>query len=91
MNCVPEVLDEWKLVSDKVEEGEDDKHGNEPALGDEGEVRVHAVQVQPAGREGESEQGQVGIQAGGECQAQGCTESDEIHGVFLLDCMCSLP
>src|SRR6266566_4916364 len=39
----------------------------------------------------ESEQGQVCIQAGGECEAEGCTESDDIHDIFLLVCMFTLP
>ncbi len=91
VNGVPYMVDEGNLVGDKVEECEYDKRGDEPALGDKGEVRAHREQMQPAYRESESEQGQVCIQAGGECEAEGCTKSDDIHEIFLLVCMFTLP
>src|SRR5438445_792969 len=54
-------------------------------------TRLSTMWRKPAYRESESEQGQVCIQAGGECEAEGCTESDDIHGIFLLVCMFTLP
>ena len=51
VNGVPYMVDEGNLVGNKVEECEDDKRGDEPVLGDKGEVRAHRVQMQPAYRE----------------------------------------
>src|SRR5258708_27738532 len=91
MDGIPYVVDERNLIGDKVEECKDDKRGDEPGLGDEGEVWVQLVHVQPAYRERESEHGQVCIQARGECKAERCSECDNIHSVCLPICMLTPP
>ena len=90
VNNVPEVVDERNLVGNKVKECEDHKRSDEPVLSDEGEARTQRVQVQPAHRECESKHRQIGIQAGGECQAERCTEINDVHDVFLPVCMMML-
>ena len=87
MDGIPDMVDEGNLIGDKVKECKDDKYGHEPGMSDKGEVRVHTVQMQPAYGERESEQGQVCIQARGECKAERCTECNNIHNVCLPNCM----
>src|SRR6266849_3659225 len=86
MDGIPAMVDERNFIGDKVEYGQKSKRGDQPVGGDESEVWVHLVQVQPAHGESESKQRQVSIQARGQCQAEGCTQTLDIHKGFLLIC-----
>src|SRR5579864_6024012 len=90
MYGIPGMIDEWNLVGDKVNEREDDESGDTPVLSNKSKAWVHRVEVQPSHRKRVCEQRQVGVQAGGKCQAKGCTEVNEIHDAFLPGCSISL-
>src|SRR5947207_12453499 len=61
MDGIPGMIDKGNLVGYKVEEREDSKRGDEPALGNEVKLRMYSVQMQPARREREGEQRQICI------------------------------
>src|SRR5260370_29351691 len=87
MDGIAAMGDERNFIGDKVEYGQKRKRGDQPVGGDESEVWVHCVQVQPAHGESESKQRQVSIQARGQCQAEGCPQTNDIHKVFLFICI----